>query len=100
VAVRDYHPILGKEAIILSSALLENPNTQEKHIQRFSASAIMSILYNHPTLENEHDKAITEIHAFIDRMTAAAIPGSHLVELFSWMMHIPDRCKYMPPTYV
>ena len=29
----------------------------------------MSILYDYPTLENEHDETITQIHAFIDRMT-------------------------------
>jgi hypothetical protein len=94
VAVRGYHPILGKETIILSSALLQNPDSLEKHLQRFSASAIMSILYDYPTLKNEHDKTLTEIHAFIDRMSAAATPGTHLVELFPWMIHIPDRCVY------
>ena len=91
VAVRDYHPILKKEAIILGSAILESPDGLDKHIQRSSASAIMSILYDYPTLESEHDEAITKIHAFIDRMSAASAPGSHLVELFPWMIHIPER---------
>ncbi|KAI0256928.1 cytochrome P450 [Lactifluus subvellereus] len=91
VAVRDYHPILHKEAILLASAILETPNAVEKHFQRFAASAVMSILYDYPTLENEHDKTLTEIHAFIDRMSVAAAPGAHLVELFPWMMLIPER---------
>ncbi|KAI0245805.1 cytochrome P450 [Lactifluus subvellereus] len=90
-AVHDYHPILGKEAILLSLALLESSHALERHLQRFSASAIMSILYDYPMLENEHDKSLTEIHAFIDRMSAAAVPGAHLVELFPWMIHIPER---------
>jgi hypothetical protein len=97
VAVRDYHPILRKEAILLSSALLENPEALEKHFQRFAASTIMSILYDYPTLEDEHDKILTEIHAFIDYMSAAAAPGAHLVELFPWMMHIPERYVSIPP---
>ena len=29
----------------------------------------MSILYDYPTLKNEHDETITQMHAFIDRMT-------------------------------
>ncbi|KAI0256925.1 cytochrome P450 [Lactifluus subvellereus] len=91
VAVRDYHPILRKETTILASALLESPDALEKHFQRFAASAIMSVLYDYPTLENEHDKTLTEIHAFIDRMATAAALGAHLVELFPLMMLIPER---------
>jgi hypothetical protein len=100
VAIRDYHPILRKEAILLSSALLENPEALEKHFQRFSASAIMSILYDYPTLENEHDKILTEIHAFIDRINATAALGAHLVELFPWMMYIPERYVPTLPNHV
>ena len=55
----------------------------------------MSILYDYPTLETEHHETITQIHAFIDRMSAAAAPGAHLVELFPWMIHIPERYKYI-----
>ncbi|KAH9990619.1 cytochrome P450 [Russula vinacea] len=90
-AVRDYHPILCKEATLLAVAMLENPDASDKHFQRSSASATMSILYDYPTLENEHDKTLTEIHAFIDRLSAASAPGAHLVELFPWMIHIPMR---------
>jgi cytochrome P450 len=97
VAVRDYHPILRTESILLSSALLENPEALEKHFQRFAASAIMSILYDYPTLEDEHDKTLKEIHAFIDRTSAAAAPGAHLVELFPWMMRIPKRYVSIHP---
>ena len=71
--------------------MLENPDASDKHFQRSSASATMSILYDYPTLENEHDKTLTEIHAFIDRLSAASAPGAHLVELFPWMIHIPMR---------
>ena len=51
----------------------------------------MSILYDHPTLENEHDQTLKRIHTFIGRLSKAAVPGAYLVELFPWMMHIPDR---------
>ena len=89
--VRDYHPILFKEAILLASALLHNPEAREKHFQRCSASATLSIVYDYPTLETEDDKTLKEIHAFNDRASAACAPGAHLVEVFPWMIHIPDR---------
>ncbi|KAI0256927.1 cytochrome P450 [Lactifluus subvellereus] len=86
-----YEGLTKVAAILLSSALLENPDALEKHFQRFAASAIMSILYDYPTLENEHDKTLTEIHVFIDRILSATAFGAHLVELFPWMMLIPER---------
>jgi hypothetical protein len=96
VVVRDYHPVFCKEAVLLASAILKNPDALEKHIQRSSASATMSILYDYPTLENEHDDTLTKIHAFIDRLSAATAPGAYLVELFPWMIHIPERYEPVP----
>ncbi len=98
VAVRDYHPTFRKEALLLVSSIFKNTDDLEKHIQRSSASATMSILYDYPTLENEHDETLTRIHAFIDRMSAAAAPGAHLVELFPWMIHIPE--KYISISFI
>ena len=89
--VRDYHPTYRKEATILASSMLENSKAVDKHLERASASATMSILYDYPTLEDEHDKTLTEIHAFIDRMSTAGVPGTYLVQSFPWMMHIPER---------
>ena len=51
----------------------------------------MSILYDYPTLESEHDETLTRIHTFIDHISVAVTPGSHLVELLPWMIHIPER---------
>ena len=48
-------------------------------------------MYDYPTLETENDKNIKEIHAFGYRTSVAATPGTCLVELFPWMLHIPER---------
>ena len=56
----------------------------------------MSILYDYPTLETANDKNLKEIHAFLDRISKAATPGEHLVEVFPWMIHIPDRSVLIP----
>jgi hypothetical protein len=99
VAVRDYHPVFCKEAILVAAGMLENPDASDKHILRSSASATMSVLYDYP-LENEHDKNFTGIHAFVDRMSVAAAPGAYLVELFPWMIHIPARYTPYHPSLV
>jgi len=96
--VRDYHPIFSKEAIILASSILHNPKALEQHFKRSSASATMSILYDYPTLEDGHDKTVTEINTFVERVSAAGAPGAHLVELLPWMIHIPER--YVPMPYI
>ena len=61
------------------------------HFQRTAASAAMSILYDYPTLETEHDKTLKEVHSFVDRVSVASAPGNYLVEVFPWMMYIPER---------
>ena len=94
-AVRDYHPTFCKEATILASSILKNPKALTQPFQRSSTSAIMSILYDHPTLEDEHDEIVTEINALIERTTAAAAPGAHLVEFLPWMIYIPERYAHM-----
>ncbi|KAI9444589.1 cytochrome P450 [Lactarius indigo] len=90
-AVRDYHNVLRKEGVLLASALLANPGDVEKHIQRTAASATMSILYDYPTLRTDDDKNLKGILAFADRMSQTVAPGAYLVELFPWMLHIPER---------
>ena len=95
-AIRDYHPTFCKEATILASSILKNPKALDQHFKRSSTSAIMSILYDYPTLEDEHDETVTEINALFDRMSAAAAPGAYLVELLPWMIYIPERYAYIP----
>ena len=98
--MRDYHTILRKEGVLLASALLANPSALEKHFQRTAASATLSILYDYPTLENENDKTLKGIHTFIDRMSIAAAPGTYLVELMPWMLHIPERSVHISMMYL
>jgi len=94
--VRDYHPTFCKEAIILASSILKNPKALDQHFKRSSASATMSILYDYPTLEGEHDQTVTEINTFVERVSAAAAPGAYLVELLPWMIYIPERYASVP----
>jgi len=58
----------------------------------------MSILYDYPTIEDERDQTVTEINTFVERMSAAAAPGAHLVELLPWMIYISERYASTPYT--
>ncbi|KAI9450255.1 cytochrome P450 [Russula earlei] len=92
-ALRNYHPIQTKEATILVSSLLM-PSASlypDKQFQRFAASTIMSILYDHPTMVSEHDETLKMIEEYTLRLSHSAAPGSNLVDIFPWMMHIPER---------
>ena len=95
VAVQRYYPILTKEATILASALLANPENREQHIQRTTTSAIMSILYDHPTLSSGKDTAVQEIERDL-HFTVRAAAGISFVEFFPWMMHVPQRSTTSP----
>ena len=90
VAVQRYHHIETKEATILVSALLANPEDREQHIQRTAASAIMSITYDYPTLTSGKDEAVQEMDRSI-HFTSRAATGTFLVEFLPWMIHIPQR---------
>jgi hypothetical protein len=90
-AVLDYHNVLCKEGVLLASALLADPGAPEKHFKRTAASATMSIVYDYPTLETDNEKNVKQIFAFADRISESAAPGAYLVELFPWMLYIPER---------
>jgi cytochrome P450 len=95
VAVQHYHPIQTKEATILVSALLADPENREQHIQRTAASAIMSITYDYPTLASGLDKVVQDMDRSL-HWAARAAAGISLVEFFPWMIHIPQRSTLSP----
>jgi hypothetical protein len=96
VAVQRYHPIQTKEANILVTSLLTNPEDRKQHFMRAGASTIMAILYDYPTLASAHDKAIEDIDRNIQFITEAMRIGSSLVEFFPCMLHIPQRYWLSP----
>ena len=91
-AIRDYHPVLRMESILLASALLEDPSALERHFQGIAASATLSIMYDYPTLKTEDDENLKGSRILINRMSAASAPGAYLVEAMPWMLYIPETC--------
>jgi hypothetical protein len=95
-AVQNYHPIQMKEATILVSSLLApsaNPK-QDVHLKRLTASTMMTIVYDYPTIMSEDDHALEKIEKYNDRLGNTLIPGSYLVDMFPWMKHIPERSEF------
>ena len=92
VAVQRYHPILTKEATILASALLTNPENRDQHFQRAAASTMISILYDTPTLTSTQDKALQDINRTVNA-TVGVVARNSLVEFFPWMIYIPERSR-------
>lgn len=91
--VQKYYPLQTKEATILAFSLLSpsaslNP---EKHFHRLAASTVLSILYDYPTLKSIHDPTLEKIEEYMLRTSHAAIPGTYFVDIFPWMMYIPER---------
>jgi cytochrome P450 len=95
VAVQRYHPIQTKEATILVSALLANPENRTQHIQRATVSMIMSVLYDYPTLTSAQDKAVQDMDRTM-HWAAQTMVWFLLVEFFPWIMHIPQRSTLSP----
>ena len=95
VAVQRYHPIQTKEATIMVSALLADPESRVQHFKRTAASAIMSITYDHPTLASGLDKVVQDMDRSLHWASRAAA-GTYLVEFFPWMIHVPQRSTPFP----
>ena len=92
-AVQNYYPIQTKDATILASSLVSSSGDVDlpKHFHRAGASTIMSIVYDYPTIQSENDPAVKNIENFMLRVSNAMTPGRYLVDIFPWMMYIPER---------
>jgi hypothetical protein len=92
-AVQRYHSTLTKEATILASAVLANPEYRDRHFQRATASMMSSIVYDFPTLTSAQDnlKAVQELDRNLKQ--SLRVVGTSFVEFFPWMIYIPERSR-------
>jgi len=90
--VNKYHHTLAVEALLLARDTLTEPDHWDKHLRRTAASAIMSVVYDSPRIESEHDTSVTWINDMVGRLTRAAMPGAHLVEFMPFLQAVPSRC--------
>jgi hypothetical protein len=90
-AAKTFNNIQLTETILLASGVLETPEWWEKHMRRFTASMIMNAVYDTPVIHSIEDESVQRINDHVLRVAVSTLPGSHWVELFPWMKHIPSR---------
>ncbi|KAJ7697080.1 cytochrome P450 [Mycena metata] len=88
--VRGFQPAQYKEALLLTSGILRHPNRWNEEFRRATASMVWSVVYDKPVIANSEHPSIATVNAFMARLVRAALPGSHYVEFFPWMKHIPS----------
>ena len=92
-AVQNYYPIQTKEATILASSILSSSAGLDlgKQFYRLAASTILSIVYDYPTLHSNNDPILKKVEDYVLHSSQAASPGTFYVDMFPWMMYIPER---------
>ena len=90
-SVKGFYETQTKEAVLQACDMLDEPARWDRHFRRTAASASLSAVYGHPTLTSEQDHAVVVVNEFAERLFKAVSMGSHLVEFFPWLRHIPSR---------
>ncbi|KZV60974.1 cytochrome P450 [Peniophora sp. CONT] len=89
--VKDFYDYQTTEALLLARDGLKNPAAWDKHLRRAAASMVLSCVYDEPPIVSEQDVRVSLINDFVQRLTRAAYPGAHWVEMMPWMRHIPSQ---------
>ena len=90
-AARAFNSIQTTEAVLLANGVLASPEQWKKHMRRFTASMIMTAVYDTPAIHSLEDESVRRINDHVMRVAVSCLPGSHWVELLPWMKHIPSR---------
>lgn len=90
-AAKAFNHIQLMEAVLLADGILESPERWEKHMRRFTASMIMTAVYDTPAIHSVEDEYVRRINDHVMRVAQSTLPGSHWVELLPWMKHIPSK---------
>lgn len=96
---RQYFMFQEREATLLIDQLRKQPALYEEHLDRAGASLALSTIYGLPTVTDSHDARIVRVDEFTQRFLKAAMPGTYLVEYFTWMSHLP-RWMYVSLAWV
>ncbi|KAJ8079586.1 hypothetical protein PM082_011173 [Marasmius tenuissimus] len=88
-ASKRYHPRLAVATRALLKNLCENPDNLHGHIRHHAASIILSIAYGIEILP-ENDPHISLTEEAMRLVTAALLPGAHLVENIPTLKYVPE----------
>ena len=91
-AVEAYRHVQEKQAASLVLNILQDSDRWDSHLRRSAASTILQVAYGMPPLDDTPASSalIKRLNGILDRILRASIPGAYFVDIFPWMLHIPD----------
>lgn len=87
---KKYRPVQEQEALRLTKLILETPQHWEDHAKLIASSAILSISFGLPPLQDTNDPIFRGIFEHQLRAQRSSLPGAYLVDIIPWMMYLPD----------
>ncbi|KAI0027871.1 cytochrome P450, partial [Vararia minispora EC-137] len=95
-AAGSYHAMESEEAARLALAIAHDTQATTlghyaNHYLHFTASSILAITYDRPLRTAADEEIVKTVERMAAKLVHAATPGSHLADLFPWMLAIPDR---------
>ncbi|KAF5369064.1 hypothetical protein D9758_002927 [Tetrapyrgos nigripes] len=86
----NYHRKQTDESVLMAFGILEQPDSWKYQANRAAASSILSTVYDLPSIQSPDHPSIAFMDDFVDRTSEAALPGSHLANVFSVLDYLPD----------
>ncbi|OAX34799.1 cytochrome P450 [Rhizopogon vinicolor AM-OR11-026] len=88
-AIHTYHPELLRSAHKMLFSFLQDPHNYTSHIQMFTSSFILSIVYDYQP-KSENDRLVCFVLKFTELAMTAAGPGATMVmETFPFLLQLP-----------
>lgn len=78
-AAKAFNDTQMMEAVLLANGIIESPELWEKHMRRFSASMIMTAVYDTPVIHSLETESVERINDHVMRVAQSTLPGSYLV---------------------
>ncbi|TFY60480.1 hypothetical protein EVJ58_g5129 [Rhodofomes roseus] len=87
-SIAQYLPVQTREAHILLSNLLIDPDNFSNHVRRFSGATMLETLYGHSVISPD-DEYLRLVDTTIEGTTAASAPGAALVDFIPILKYTP-----------
>ena len=89
-AASRFHDAQVEDAVLLASALAQDPSKFRALYHTYTCSVVLSVTYDRPLRGRPEDEALrTRIEDFVKRDQDALQIGAHYVDFIPWMIHLP-----------
>ncbi|KIJ54068.1 hypothetical protein M422DRAFT_241327 [Sphaerobolus stellatus SS14] len=87
--VKDYEPAQLQATIDLVARLHATPKDFVNHLEYFTASIIMKVVYNY-TLQDKNDSFVDIVRVAVEGVTESVTIGSFLVDFLPFLEYVPE----------